>query len=126
MFSTTSFALAAGLALLLSAIVAVQARRRGYSLLVWLAAGALGNPLFFLVLLAMMPDRARQALRRRLRAELEAKLAARHKVLPVAAPTLPAGALPPTRSDVRPGVSVGDAVTVAPPERSLGDEETRA
>ena len=53
----------------LAAIAAVQARRRGYSFLVWLAGGTLsGNPVLFLVLLALLPDFARKRLRRRERA----------------------------------------------------------
>src|SRR5262249_62079621 len=61
-------------ALLLSLIVAVQARRRGYPLLAWLVAGALGNPIFLLVLLGAMPDFRRRRLRKRELADLEDRL----------------------------------------------------
>jgi hypothetical protein len=103
-----------------STIVAVQASRRGYRFLTWFTAGLLGNPVFFLVLLAILPDRARRALRSRERADLEARLAAKARGLPAS----PAAAQPSTVT-AAPGVSLGDQVTVAPPVRSLGDEETR-
>jgi hypothetical protein len=118
----------AGLGLLffavLAAIVAVQAQRRGYRVLVWLVAGAFGNPIFFLVMLAAMPDFARKALRRKYLTELEAKLAARPKVLPPGPPP------PPPRPAAAPGStapverSLGDRPTELPPDISLGDAET--
>jgi hypothetical protein len=110
------------LALLLgiSASVALQARRRGYRFLVWLIAGALGNPLFFLVMLSIMPDFARKALRSKETADLEAKLAA----LPTGGPS------PPTLSLILPSPgasahSVGDLPTVLPQQQSVGDRETQ-
>ena len=106
---------------LFSAIVAVQAYWRGYSFLTWLVAGVLGNPLFFLVVLAILPDRARRERRRRERADLEARLAARARGLPVS----PVAAQPNTMT-AAPGMSLGDRPTVEPPCGSLGDEETRA
>jgi hypothetical protein len=113
--------LAVGLLLLglISGIVAYQARRRGYRFLPWLVAGVLGNPIFFLVLLAVLPDYARKARRRRELADLEAKLAARLKVLPPAPPS--AGPHP---APVTPDRSLGDQPTVLPAQRSVGDEET--
>jgi hypothetical protein len=104
---------------LISLVVAVQARRRGYSFLVWQAAGTLVNPVFFLVLLGMLPNRARQAQRRRELADLNAKLAVLRKGAgePATLPAAPA---------VRPELSLGDQPTVAPPGVSLGDQETRA
>lgn len=57
-----------------SAVVAGQAHARGYNFLVWLLAGVLGNPLLFLVLLAILPDHARKAQRYWLARELEKKL----------------------------------------------------
>jgi hypothetical protein len=104
-----------GLFLLFSAIVAVQAHQRGYNFVVWLLAGVLANPVFFLVLLAIMPDYARKALRRQLAAELEEKLVAQRLVPPAAAQP----------STLVPQCSLGDQPTVLPPQRSLGDEETR-
>jgi hypothetical protein len=83
----------------------------------WLVAGTLsGNPILFLVLLALMPDFSRKALRRKEMADLEAKLAARPRTLPPVSP-------PP--ATVSRDLSVGDQVTELPPARSLGDEETR-
>jgi hypothetical protein len=103
--------------------IAVQARWRGYSLALWLASGLVSlNPVIFLVVLALMPNRARRRLRETFRAELEEKLAARSGILGparghIAAPALGASTLPER--------SLGDMPTVAPPERSLGDEVTR-
>jgi hypothetical protein len=97
-----------------SAMVASQARKRGYSFIVWVVAGMLGNPLFFLVLLAIMPDFARRKQREKEMAELEKKL----DILQV--PT--ATALPAVRER-----SLRDEETrmLPAPERSLGDEPTR-
>jgi hypothetical protein len=107
---------------LISAIVAYQARQRGYHFFPWLMAGILANPIFFLVLLAIMPDRARKARRRRYLAELESNLAARPKVRPTAPATVsPRGG---ESVAVTPERSIGDLPTVEPPDRSLGDEET--
>jgi hypothetical protein len=110
---------------LMSVIVAVQARRRGYSLLVWLIGGLLGNPIFLLVLLGAMPDFARKRLRREERADVEERLRRKVRVVEeeagevLAGPSAGPGA-------VRPAVerSLGDQPTRLP-ERSLGDEETR-
>jgi hypothetical protein len=125
---------------LVSAIVAVQARQRGYRFVIWVVTGMLGNPIFFLVLLAIMPDFARKALRGQILADLEAKLAGRPKVLPAApapAPTSPLprptaqpSTMPSDRSlgdqpTILPERSLGDQATLLPPERSLGDEDTR-
>jgi hypothetical protein len=109
-----------------SAIVAYQAARRGYSFVIWILAGLLGNPIFFLMLLAIMPDYARKAQRRKEMADLEAKLAARPKVLPP--PREPTQDMPlagkPTATFSRER-SLGDQPTLLPREHSLGDEETR-
>jgi hypothetical protein len=104
----------------MSLIVAVQAFRRGYSLLLWLTAGCLGNPLFLLVLLAIMPDRARLARRRKELRLIEEKLA--DLAQKAALQPEPAGVVLPAASVG----SLGDQPTVLPPVRSLGDEETRA
>jgi hypothetical protein len=102
----------------LGLIVSVQARRRGHSFTAWLAGATLsGNPVLFLVLLALMPDFARKALRRKEAADLRARLAGRPRVLP---PPGPAASPAPGRD-----VSVGDQPTEVPPSRSVGDEETR-
>ena len=98
--------------LALSLAVAVQARRRGYSLWVWLVAGLAGNPIFFLILLGVLPDFARKRLRVTEMEDLESRLngkATKESAEPAAA-------------DVQ--RSLGDQPTYLP-ERSLGDIETR-
>lgn len=102
------------------AIVAAQAHWRGYNFFPWLFMGMLGNSIFLLVLLAVMPDYSRKAMRRRFAEELEEKL--RHKTA--------SERIGPEDEKGTPGVpvserSLGDLPTVAPRERSLGDEETR-
>jgi hypothetical protein len=101
---------------LLSGYIARQASRRGYSFWLWFFANAVTlNPLLVLIVLAVLPDARKMALRRKLLAELEAKLAAR--------PRPSAGQLGPAVQ----AYSVGDQPTVLPPHlRSVGDEETRA
>jgi len=118
--------LALGVIVLVVAIfVAVpwQARRRGYSFWLWLITTFVAyNPIIPLVLLALMPNRARKRMREKFRAELDAKLAAR-----TGRPLVPAAATP-THSlagSTMPERSLGDMPTVAPPEPSLGDEPTR-
>src|SRR5262249_41594735 len=101
--------------LVLSLVVAVQARRRGYPVLPWLLAGLPGYGIFLLILLGVMPDLARKRQRVQEMEGLESRL--KKKLLPrqVAGPeTLPL----PVGVDVT--RSVGDQ-----PERSLGDDETR-
>jgi hypothetical protein len=111
---------AAVLFLVLSLVVAVQARRRGYLLLPWLLAGLSGYGIFLLILLGVMPDFARKRQRLKEMEDLESRL--RKKLLTRAVAdggdTLPL----PTRHGVQ--RSVGDQPT-ALPERSVGDDETR-
>jgi heme exporter protein D len=101
---------------LLSGYIARQATRRGYSFWLWFLANVVTlNPLLVLIVLAVLPDARKMALRRKLLAELEAKLAA----WPRPAAERPAPAAP--------ACSVGDQTTAVPPHlRSIGDEETRA
>lgn len=107
-----------------TAAVAYQARQRGYSFFLWFIAQIIMlNPVIFLVVLALMPNRKRKILRDEFRAELDAKLAAcsGSRLLPSVATAVPSSAgstMPAERS-------LGDMPTMAPPERSLGDEETR-
>jgi hypothetical protein len=119
-----------GLGVFLAALPAFQAYRRGYNGVVWCLAGLLGqNPIFVLVVLAMVPHRSRQRLREEFAQELDAKLAGRD--LPVAGSTVgkpvrdrsigDAATDVPGRIDTR---SVGDQVTELP-HRSLGDDQTR-
>jgi hypothetical protein len=101
---------------LLSGYIARQASRRGYSFWLWFFANVVVlNPLLALIVLAVLPDARKMSLRRKLLAELEAKLAARPR---------------PAAPQLGPAVtaySVGDQTTVVPPHlRSIGDEETRA
>lgn len=97
----------------LALILALQARRRGHSLLVWLAAGLAGNMILLLVMLGVLPDFARKRLRKTEMEDLESRLKQR------------AGGPPAARVPAADGQrSLGDQVT-APPERSLGDVETR-
>jgi hypothetical protein len=118
---TITFVVMVAVMALFSLIVAVQARRRGYSLLVWLVGGVLGNPIFLLVLLPAMPDFARRRLRREERAELEERLRRKVRVVEDEAGEVLAGPKAAERPAER---SPGDQMTRLP-ERSLGDEETR-
>lgn len=113
------------IAVVIAIIVAVpwQARRRGYSFWLWFVTTIVAyNPIITLVLLALMPNRARKRLREKFRAELDAKLSAR-----TGRPLIPAAAAAPQglAASTMPERSLGDMPTVAPPERSLGDEPTR-
>jgi len=94
--------------------VARQARRRGYSGIVWLLAAIISlNPLLILIVLIVLPDRRKLLLREKERQDLEAKLAARAKKAPLSE----------TVQSV-PAVSLGDQATAASFVRSIGDEET--
>ncbi len=100
-------------------IVAVQAGWRGYPVWAWTLAGLLGNPVFLLVVLGALPDFARRKLREEYLREIEGKLRERVKRLP---PSSATAAVPRPDAIER---SLGDMPTNLP-ERSLGDEETRA
>jgi hypothetical protein len=102
---------------LFSAITAVQARRRGYSFFVWLLAGTLGNSIFLLILLGVMPDFRRRKLREQEAEDLRKRLRRRGGRVE-AAPAAPPGAEQVMER------SLGDVPTRAP-DRSLGDDETR-
>jgi hypothetical protein len=117
---------------------AKQAKRRGYSFLVWLVAGILVlNPIYLLIVLATVPHRGRQKLREQFRRELDAKLAAggAPAALPVAravtdrslgdlATRLPGASAATDEPPVRER-SLGDVPTVLPDVRSVGDEPSR-
>jgi len=102
--------------LAIGAIVAVQAAWRGYGFVVWIVAATLGNPVFLLILLGVLPDRKRRRQRAAELADIRSRVAARPRR--VAAPTRP----PDAPRDV--SRSVGDGETNLP-DRSIGDEETR-
>jgi hypothetical protein len=106
--------------LILSLVVAVQARRRGYPMLPWLIAGLTGYGIFMLILLGVMPDFARKRQRVKEMADLESRL--RNKLLPRSVDDGTETLTFPVRRDVQ--RSVGDQVTRLP-ERSIGDDETR-
>jgi hypothetical protein len=101
---------------LVAGYVARQAKRRGYSFWLWFVAQIVSlNPLLVLIVLAILPDANKMALRQKLLAELETKLADR-----------PRPAAPEVGIAVSPR-SVGDQTTAVPPQlRSVGDVETRA
>jgi hypothetical protein len=96
--------------------MATQARRRGYSLLAWLIAGALSNSIFLLILLGILPDFRRKRQRAQEMKDLEERLleASQHvggrATAAATAPLLDR--------------SLGDQPTILPPH-SLGDEVTR-
>src|SRR5437763_2193163 len=112
---------------LLSIPVARQAKQRGYRFWVWVPAGALATPLYALIILAILPNRAKQRLREQYLREIDEKLAARPD-----APAGDAGRPVPERSlGDRPTIdpaaqrSLGDVPTVLPRDHSVGDEATR-
>ncbi|HEY2787502.1 MAG TPA: hypothetical protein VGJ05_21275 [Fimbriiglobus sp.] len=107
-----------GFLILLVVPVAYQAYRRGYNPIIWGIVGLLTfNPLFPLIILAMVPHRSRLRLRDQFTRELEAKLAAR--VGSKSRPTSESGS-PRTETS-----TVGDQVTELPQNRSIGDDQTR-
>ena len=105
--------------LLFTFVPAQQARKRGYSFLVWYVTGVLAlNPIYLLIVLAAIPDRAKQRLRNQYRRELNAKLATRARQS--------SAALPVCLTDA-PQQSIGDQPTMAPPATlpSVGDQPTQ-
>lgn len=103
---------------LFASITAAQAKRRGYLFVPWLFAGMLGNPIFLLVMLGVMPDFRRKRMRQKETEDLKRRLArgaARPEPAPVAR----------VKAERRIDRSLGDEVTQDVPERSMGDEETR-
>jgi hypothetical protein len=107
--------------LLIFSVPAIQAKRRGYSFLVWFFAGLLVyNPIYLLIVLATIPHRSRQKQRVQFADELDAKLSAAG--LPVVTAVRPI-----------PDRSLGDFATIDPrttagkfsDAKSIGDEPTR-
>jgi hypothetical protein len=107
--------------LLIFSVPAIQARRRGYSFIVWFFAGLLVyNPIYLLIVLATIPHRARQEQRLQFAAELDARLSAAG--IPVVTAVRPI-----------PDRSLGDFATIDPrttagkfsDAKSIGDEPTR-
>jgi hypothetical protein len=89
---------------LFAGLIALQARRRGYSFLVWFLASLVSlNPLVMLAVLTVLPDARKRKLRRQWRAQLEAQL----ESLTFEAVEAKQRSLP--------DVSVGDRVTVVEP-----------
>ncbi len=107
-------AASATIGFILIVLPAYQAYRRGYNPFVWFLAGILAlNPIFVLVVLAMVPHRGRMRLREKYREELDRKLAQVRGG--------PAAGAGPARVDTH---SVGDQATELP-QRSIGDDQTR-
>lgn len=107
--------------LLIFSVPAIQAKRRGYSFIVWFFAGLLVyNPIYLLIVLATIPHRSRQKQRVQFAAELDGKLSA--AALPVVMAVRPI-----------PDRSIGDFATIDPrttagkfsDAKSIGDEPTR-
>jgi hypothetical protein len=117
-------------ALLVAALVLVvvlsvpwQAHKRGHGFLSWLVLETLAlNPIYPLVLLALLPDRSKARLRAEFARELDERLAG----------VIPPPTAPPTTGDpghsgggqLTTGGSIGDVPT-AEPGRSIGDVETQ-
>jgi hypothetical protein len=101
-------------------VLALQAQRRGFGFGVWLLAGFLSaNPLLPLVLLGLLPNRARQAQRRAELHELNGRLARGAATGQAATDAILLEEVPPaTTQPLTPGEPR--------PERSLGDQETQA
>lgn len=118
--------LVAAAVLVLVFAVPWQARRRGHGFFPWLVLQTVAvNPIYPLVLVALLPDRAKARLRERFARELDERL--RGAGRPVSEPEPAPGAAPDRSLGDLPtaGASVGDLPTT-PPERSIGDAETRA
>jgi hypothetical protein len=117
------------------AIPAIQAKRRGYSFLIWLLAGILAlNPIYLLVVLSTVPHRKRQKLRATFADELDASL--KTAGIPVSVQAARSAierslgdfaTMDPGTTASRPATerSLGDELTRMPSPRSLGDEKTR-
>lgn len=90
-----------------------QARQRGHGSASWFVMQVCAvNPVYALVALAMLPDRAKARLRVKYRAELDARLGSTGG--------------PAARPDAAvPAHSVGDLPTLAPHGQSVGDDVTR-
>lgn len=107
-----------------TAAVAYQAAQRGYSFVLWFIVSlVILNPVIFLVLLALMPNRKRKQLRAQFHAELAMKLRTSRDAPRLR--LLPGGLVAGGGSTAPVERSLGDLPTMAPRERSLGDEETR-
>ena len=114
-------------------VLAFQAVKRGYNGGTWCLAGLLSfNPMFPLVVLAVLPHRARQARRLKETQALQDKLAAARSPVgppvpgPASPPATPLAVPSPARSTADfPARSLGDEVTRDLPAVSLGDEITR-
>jgi hypothetical protein len=95
-------------------LIPAQAHARGHGFMSWFIIQLLAlNPLYPLVLVALLPNKARNRLREQYAAELDRKLATST-----------------SHDEVQPGSanlqrSLGDAPTYVPVERSLGDQATR-
>jgi hypothetical protein len=103
-----------------------QAYRRGHGFLSWFVLQVITvNPVYPMILVAILPDRAKIRLREQFTQELDDRLGKRGNrptlpTAPAADPLRSVGDLPTS------GKSVGDLPTAAPnQDRSVGDWETR-
>lgn len=102
-----------------------QANRRGHGFLSWFVLQLVAlNPMYTMVLVALLPDRAKARLREQFARELDDRLKSpgRSTALPV---TAAAAAADRSVGDLPTAGSVGDAPTAPPADRSVGDWETR-
>jgi hypothetical protein len=118
------FSLMAVLAALISLLVPWHAYRRGHGFVSWYVLQLLSfNPVYPLILVAILPNKARTRLRDRFAQELDEKL--EEAGLPVAPRIGPAGAIDRSIGDAATAASIGEVPTADPRLRSLGEEETR-
>lgn len=119
---------AAGIALGLFVLTLVpqQAHRRGLGFGSWFALQIVAvNPVYPLILVALLPNRAKERRRARYAAELDAKLTAAGRPLPgVGADTVPVDRSVGDLRTTDPAASMLGGRTVARPDRSLGDLPT--
>ena len=119
-------ALVAALVLGLALGVPWQARRRGHGFASWFVVQLLAlNPFYALILVALLPDRAKARARARFAAEIDLKLRLAKLGTAVTAALAvgrSVGDLPTQTAD---GRSVGDLPTIPPDNRSIGDAATQ-
>jgi hypothetical protein len=102
-----------------AAILAFQAHRRGFNFVVWMLAGLLAvNPLFPLVLLGILPSRARRTQRAAALNELERCLRDKQSARPPSSPG-------PVVREAERIADVPPSTIAEMPQRSVGDEVTR-
>jgi hypothetical protein len=123
---TEQLFLAFGLAIASAVVAAIllvvpwQAYRRGHGFVSWFILQIVAlNPVYPLILLATLPNKARARLREEFARELDRKLAG------AAGAESPPGTPDRTAADRSMAGSVGDLPTFVPPAGSIGDDVTR-